>query len=58
MPLGSNAVEKNKAGTAFDNVLREMANCCTSDTDRTVCSHWVLSTYLKVHTLHHEPEKE
>lgn len=49
MPLGSNAVVKNKAGTAFDNVLRKMANCCSSDTNRTVCSHWVLSTRKFTH---------
>lgn len=57
MPWGSNAVEKNKAGTAFDNVLWEIANCYTSDMNRTVCSHWVLSTCKFIH-LTHEPKKE
>lgn len=57
VPLGSNAVEKNKAGTAFDNVLWEMANCYTSGTNRTVCSRGVLSTWKYTHFTH-EPKKE
>lgn len=57
VPLGSNAVEKNKAGTAFDSVLRERANCDTRDASRTVCSRWVLSTWKLTHFAQ-EPEKK
>jgi len=52
VPLGSNAVEKNKAATAFDNVLWEIASCYTNDVDRTVCSHWVQSTWKFMHFTH------
>lgn len=51
MPLGGNAAEKNKAGTAFDSVCWEMAICYTSDTNQD-CLFSLGAEHLEIQAQH------